>query len=273
MLFPVCQTTVYHPRETHTYIGCFVDGGGDGSIGRDVNGIAGDQTGQGSFFDMGVEAGAAECAELCAGFRFFATQHYSQCFCDNANIQGASAPDSECNEPCNQGTDNDGTVDHYGTQLHSTTEMCGGSWRNSVYSTSTTYWESAGYDDRAWEMANDLGGNGVAPWYHRPGLPAKADWIWTAGANDHDHVFCRFVQPNGETNCPAAQAMYLQDHPDVYAQGFPGVPPLCAAADSPRRRRSATPLPTACTASIILPGGCLIWRRTQQRLVALAPPL
>eukprot|EP01050_Picozoa_sp_SAG11_P039943 SAG11_NODE_17087_length_529_cov_0.623256_1_plen_85_part_00 len=56
------------------------------------------------------------------------------------------------------------------------------SWRNSVYSTSTTYWETAGYDDRAWESAADRGGNGVAPWYHRDGINNNAHWIWTNGA-------------------------------------------------------------------------------------------
>ena len=118
-------------------------------------------------------ASAAECAELCAGFRYFATQDYSQCFCDNANIRGDPAPDSECDTPCNDGTDADGDVSHYGTQLHSETEMCGGSWRNSVYQASTTYWESAGYDDRAFPMAADLGANG-AP--HRREPLAAGGW-------------------------------------------------------------------------------------------------
>jgi hypothetical protein len=235
LLFPVCQTTTYHPKEQYQYIGCFVDGDGgsggdDGGTGvRDVNGITqqinGNTFDDGSqglpYFDMGMTASAEKCAELCAGFKFFALQFYSQCFCDNANLGKTPAPDSECDTPCNDGTDSDGTVDHYGTQLHSADKMCGGTWRNSVYSTSTTYWESAGYDDRAWEAAADLGANGAAPWYHRENIGGHAHWIWSADGYDHDHVFCRYVQPNKETNCPAAEAMYLEDHPDVHAQGFP----------------------------------------------------
>ena len=70
-------------------------------------------------------------------------------------------------------------------------------------------------------MANDLGVNGVAPWYRRPGLPATAHWIWTSQSVSHDHVFCRYTQYNGPVNCPAAQAQYWEDHPEVKARRFP----------------------------------------------------
>ena len=36
-----------------------------------------------------------------------------------------------------------------------------------------------------------IGPNGVSPWYHRDGISADADWIWTPDENAHDHVFCR----------------------------------------------------------------------------------
>ena len=55
----------------------------------------------------------------------------------------------------------------------------------------------------------------------RPDISPEADWIWTPDENDHDHVFCRFVQSNSEVNCPAAQARYWSDYPDVRARQFP----------------------------------------------------
>eukprot|EP01052_Picozoa_sp_SAG31_P009322 SAG31_NODE_487_length_14980_cov_9.526376_15_plen_222_part_00 len=179
-----------------SYVGCFVD-----DENRDVDGIAASQNGNtfndGSemtpYIDMGSYASPDICAELCAGYAFFALQFYNQCFCDNANMMQTAAPESECNTPCNNGIGDDGAA-------VAGTTMCGGTWRNSIYRTSTNYWENPGFDDSSWEMANDLGSNGVAPWYHRPEISASAHWIWTsqAGAggssSGHDRVFCRYTQ-------------------------------------------------------------------------------
>ena len=99
--------------------------------------------------------------------------------------------------------------------------MCGGTWRNSVYESATNNWEAAGYDDSQWESAQAIGPNGVSPWYKRPDISDEAEWIWTPDENAHDHIFCRFVQSNAEVNCPAAQARYWFDYPDVRARDFP----------------------------------------------------
>jgi hypothetical protein len=45
-------------------------------------------------------------------------QYYSHCFCDNEFGQYGSAPEAECNTAC-RGDDS---------------VMCGGPWRNSVFS-------------------------------------------------------------------------------------------------------------------------------------------
>eukprot|EP01050_Picozoa_sp_SAG11_P028049 SAG11_NODE_7349_length_1157_cov_1.543478_2_plen_231_part_01 len=152
------------------------------------------------------------CAQMCAGFRYFALQYYNQCMCDNANgMSLGAASESECNTPCNghDGSDGNDAI------------MCGGTWRNSIYAISTSNWEQPGYDDSHWENAKIVGPNGVSPWYHRDGISDEADWIWTQDQNAHDHVFCRFTQSNTEINCPAAQARYWFDNPDVRARNFP----------------------------------------------------
>ena len=136
----------------------------------------------------------------------------AECFCDNANaLSLGAAPESECNTPCNGHDGSDG-----GEAI-----MCGGEWRNSVYEAHTSNWERAGYDDTMWEAAKSIGANGVTPWYKRPDISSNADWIWTPDENAHDHVFCRKTQSNTEVNCPAAQAQYWQDYPDVRNRNFP----------------------------------------------------
>ena len=115
------------------------------------------------------------------------------------------AAETECDAPC--------TGD--------ASQMCGGTWRNSVYRISTMFWEMPGFDDSNWANAMDLGPNGIAPWRKRPRISSKARWIWSTDPNAHDHVFCRLVQPNTEMNCPAAQAQYLHEHPRVKGSGFP----------------------------------------------------
>ena len=103
-------------------------------------------------------------------------QYYNHCFCDNAGAMSARAPEAECDTPCSDGGSPD---DDGGNPLTQTTETCGGAWRNSVYQQSTNNWEKAGYDDRGWQAAADLGPNGVAPWNRRPTISENAHWIWT----------------------------------------------------------------------------------------------
>ena len=38
---------------------------------------------------------------------------------------------------------------------------------------------------RGWQSAADLGPNGIAPWFHRPGIADTAKWIWTADAGQN----------------------------------------------------------------------------------------
>ena len=60
------------------------------------------------------------CREYCRerGFNFAGTQLRNYCFCGNSYDRLGQAPEPECNTPC------DGNKE----------EMCGGSWRNSVFS-------------------------------------------------------------------------------------------------------------------------------------------
>ena len=225
--YPLCESITYAAEYTYNYIGCFID-----DEGRDLDGLTQDGTTQQGasngedgvpppYFTMGGEGGDGDvidgdprtvCAQLCSGFRYFSLQFYNQCFCDNANIASlGQAPETECDTPCNGHDGSDGTE----------AIMCGGTWRNSVYESATNDWEAAGYDDSQWESAQVIGPNGVAPWYKRPDISDEAEWIWTPDENAHDHIFCRFVQSNSEVNCPAAQARYWFDYPDVRARNFP----------------------------------------------------
>ena len=210
----LCESNTYHSEMEFQYLGCYQDGTDcqdRGSGCRDMNGIQA-SAGQDAetmnsdpFFSMGTEGTPAKCAELCAGFVYFGVQYGSECYCDNANTLTAPDAETACDSPCS------------GDE----TTMCGGSWHNSVYRLGSQYWENAGYDDSAWEAAADLGHNGVAPWYKRPQISEEAKWIWSPDAQEADHVFCRFVQPNGDINCHAAQSQYWDDYPHVKAQSFP----------------------------------------------------
>lgn len=63
----------------------------------------------------------AGCANLCSGYRYFATEYGSECFCGTKMENGAyQVPDSSCNTPCG-GDAND---------------TCGGNSLLSVYKTS-----------------------------------------------------------------------------------------------------------------------------------------
>ncbi len=199
--FPLCQSATFtNPLQTE-YIGCFTD-----SPDRDMQGIQASVGGDMEFFDMGENGTPDTCATLCAGFAYFGLQYGNQCFCDNANaMTQGQLTEADCDAPCT----GDASV------------MCGGTWRNSIYRISTNFWEMPGFDDSTWASASDLGPNGVAPWRARPGISEKAHWIWSSDPNAHDHIFCRFTQPNAEMNCPAAQAEYLHEHPWVKSQGFP----------------------------------------------------
>jgi hypothetical protein len=157
------------------------------------------------YFQLGADASPAKCAELCQGFRYMGIQAGSQCFCDNAGGLESIAPEADCNSEC---------AGEPGT-------MCGGPWRNSVYELGSSYWENAGFDDSAWEAASDLGFNGAGPWYKRPQISDEAKWIWSNNAEAAGHVFCRYVEPNREINCHAAQAQYWEDYPSVRDQSYP----------------------------------------------------
>ena len=121
-----------------------------------------------------------------------------QCFCDNAGAMTQRLSEDECNTPCQTSHQDDTTGDQAASFCAtcggcagcagagaSGTPMCGGPWRNSVYQMSNTYWESPGFYDGAWQAAADLGPNGVAPWFHRPGISDTAHWIWTPDAGEN----------------------------------------------------------------------------------------
>ncbi|GAB1318230.1 hypothetical protein MFIFM68171_08440 [Madurella fahalii] len=66
--------------------------------------------------DMDVETCAGICSE--AGYSLFGLEYYTECFCGNAFMPGATpAPESDCGFPCS-GNPND---------------MCGGDWRLYLY--------------------------------------------------------------------------------------------------------------------------------------------
>jgi hypothetical protein len=86
------------------YLGCYTD-----SEARELPHFAGERQ------DMTPDL----CRSLCrdAGYAFAGAQSHLQCFCGN-EIRGRKVSDAECNRPC--GGDS--------------RKMCGGAWRNSVYS-------------------------------------------------------------------------------------------------------------------------------------------
>lgn len=215
-------TTIYNPDGTDA---------GVTSVGRcrDLNG---------AFFSMGDNSGKDICSELCAGYVYFGIQNANECYCDNAPTAAERAPEGECNRPCYTGANDDSSP------IESATEMCGGAWRNSVYQASSTWWENPGYDDRGWQAAADLGVNGVAPWFKRPQINDAARWIWTTdpgenggytnahAGNDaggsvtgsgegHGNIFCRYTAANADIVCPAAQAQYWENNPDVKTAEYP----------------------------------------------------
>jgi hypothetical protein len=85
-----------------SYKGCFSD-----DSDRALPVLAGDRG------DMTPDA----CVQLCAGYAYAGVQYYTQCWCGN-DLGRERRGDDECNTPCS----GDGGV------------MCGGAWRNSIYS-------------------------------------------------------------------------------------------------------------------------------------------
>ena len=268
--YPVCESSVDKPPDI-TYLGCFKDNSACGQRKGESKAAYKKRIGQfmqflpngtavfdadagkcrdlnGAFFQMGSKASAAHCAELCKGYEYFGMQYYSECYCSNAEAMHERAPEADCNTPCwKGGAKHPARANPFAKGPKK--EFCGGGWRNSVYKIKATqHWDNAGFNDEKWPSAADLGPNGVAPWFKRPGISPNAHWIWTAdaGANggfstnihtnikDHSgsigntgtgegdgNIFCRFTQPNQEINCPAAQARYYEDHPRVKASLFP----------------------------------------------------
>ena len=113
--FALCESAVFTDEIQSTYIGCFID-----SASRDMDGSA--QVTNGNtlpYFIMGDDASPAACAMHCAGSRYMGLQNGNECYCDNANAMSqGQADEADCNMPC-QGD---------------ATTMCGGGWRNSIYS-------------------------------------------------------------------------------------------------------------------------------------------
>lgn len=216
-MYFICEDSSWEPEIEYTYVGCYHDGAedgtqnADGSPRRSFNGVneAGAVFTNGNtadpYFQLGDDASPARCAQECQGFRYMAIQDGGQCFCDNAGGLDSIAPEADCNMEC---------AGEPGT-------MCGGPWRNSVYELGSSYWENAGFDDSSWEAASDLGFNGVGPWYKRPQISDEAKWIWSNNAEAAGHTFCRFVEPNREINCYAAQSQYWEDYPSVRDQSYP----------------------------------------------------
>jgi len=102
-----------------SYIGCFID-----DYARDMGEGTGDPAESATFTILAGSVTIQGCANFCrdGGFDFAGLQNGSQCFCDNAFGSLGAATEAECNTPC------------YGDQ----TTMCGGPWRNSVYSLDQT---------------------------------------------------------------------------------------------------------------------------------------
>jgi hypothetical protein len=88
------------------YVGCYKD-----TSTRDLNGKA--------VMDSNSMT-VASCDQICSGFKYFGVQYGSQCFCGNTMGTYGAASDSDCSNKC-QGNNN---------------EMCGGTWRNSIYASS-----------------------------------------------------------------------------------------------------------------------------------------
>ena len=84
-------------------------------------------------------------------------------------------------------------------------------------------WLGATYDDSGWPAAYDAGDNGVSPWGLRSDISGEAHWIWTHDPDAHDAVYCRYVSYHKDIDCPAAQARYLRDYPDIaqYPEHYP----------------------------------------------------
>jgi hypothetical protein len=94
-----------------SYVGCFIDG----EESRDLSHRK---------FNMGAQATAAACADLCGGSAYFGLQHYHDCYCGaEFGSLGRAANEGECDTPCEGDPD----------------AMCGGNWRNSVYELSGAY--------------------------------------------------------------------------------------------------------------------------------------
>jgi len=91
-------------KSSATYIGCFVD-----NSDRDL-----------PIFQETLGMTPELCADICRGHKYFGLQWYSQCFCGDTYGKYASSTEDDCSTPCSGAPD----------------VMCGGVWRNSIYSLS-----------------------------------------------------------------------------------------------------------------------------------------
>ena len=88
------------PPEPPLFNGCY-----QGGVGRDIF--------KGSRSDMTPQL----CQRLCTGYHYAGVQWYSECWCGDVLSSYDLRPDSECNTPCSGDS----------------SQMCGGSWHNSIY--------------------------------------------------------------------------------------------------------------------------------------------
>lgn len=65
----------------------------------------------------GARSSPELCEDFCNGYFYFALQNGGDCYCGNSFGKHGAAPEEDCNRTC----------------VNSTTEMCGGTLRNSVY--------------------------------------------------------------------------------------------------------------------------------------------
>ncbi|XP_053394990.1 kremen protein 1-like isoform X2 [Mercenaria mercenaria] len=106
---PTCQVNrswTHYPKCTinFKYLGCYEDRSDRILYGRSMHSSS-----------LTTETCLTFCFE--SGFKFASTQYGSHCFCGNVLRDYPEKAESECNKPC----------------AGDPTEMCGGTWRGSIY--------------------------------------------------------------------------------------------------------------------------------------------
>ncbi|PRP85870.1 hypothetical protein PROFUN_06144 [Planoprotostelium fungivorum] len=96
------STVAASTTSAYQYVGCYVDSGT-----RDL-----------SVSQSTSVSSVSQCYSLCQGYKYFAVQYSTQCFCGNTYGTYGIAAETDCNMNCTNGE-----------------TRCGGSYRNSIYST------------------------------------------------------------------------------------------------------------------------------------------